>query len=152
METSGFNPKREARPSQTTVVGAKELKAAAFQSQTGSQALSDAQKWEMFQEYYYEFQSQTGSQALSDSDTERRPDGLTLWFQSQTGSQALSDSDTERRPDGLTLWFQSQTGSQALSDFRQPYNAPLFYCRFNPKREARPSQTRSAQAVQSRSG
>src|SRR5579885_1948977 len=124
METSGFNPKREARPSQTTVVGAKELKAAAFQSQTGSQALSDAQKWEMFQEYYYEFQS-------------------------QTGSQALSDSDTERRPDGLTLWFQSQTGSQALSDFRQPYNAPLFYCRFNPKREARPSQTRRIRPARS---
>ncbi len=37
----GFNPKREARPSQTRRAGAGEISPGPFQSQTGSQALSD---------------------------------------------------------------------------------------------------------------
>ncbi len=61
-------------------------------------------------------------------------------FQSQTGSQALSDSPSERNG-YLVVKFQSQTGSQALSD--QVTGVGMCGCRvgFNPKREARPSQT-----------
>src|SRR5579885_3460618 len=87
----------------------------------------------------FSFQSQTGSQALSDLAGRRanrrkrsvsipngKPGPLRLKqldpdddgdieFQSQTGSQALSDRDfSEPCPCGT--WFQSQTGSQALSD------------------------------------
>ncbi|SRR5579884_4149500 len=40
-----------------------------------------------------------------------------------------------------SCWFQSQTGNQALSDAAQRPTWPISISRFNPKREARPSQT-----------
>ncbi|SRR5579885_2801046 len=61
-------------------------------------------------------------------------------FQSQTGSQALSDLFLFVRS-VLLMLFQSQTGSQALSDGATRGYASCHECRFNPKREARPSQT-----------
>ncbi len=85
-----FNPKREARPSQTFAGAGRRRVHAQFQSQTGSQALSDF---------------------MLDRDLCARK-----LFQSQTGSQALSDSYVRR--------------AKALKGDR-----------FNPKREARPSQT-----------
>ncbi len=86
-------------------------------------------------------------------------------FQSQTGSQALSDIDglpfsledvgvsiPNGKPGPLrhtilppareaTSQFQSQTGSQALSDEYRLHSYRRAILRFNPKREARPSQT-----------
>ncbi|SRR5579885_2884437 len=183
-----------------------------FQSQTGSQALSDTIPPATVQRWEDQFQSQTGSQALSDGDKFKRewfpflvsipngkpgplrrspadtdtpcrdtvsiPNGKPgplrlcascntghrLSFQSQTGSQALSDTARQSGRRKETM-FQSQTGSQALSDqdiSEQPFHVgyvsipngkpgplrlggdwnPLqFLFRFNPKREARPSQT-----------
>ncbi len=46
----------------------------------------------------------------------------------------------------LVGWFQSQTGSQALSDLARTPNPQIPSC-FNPKREARPSQTLRASAL-----
>ncbi len=122
------------------------------------------------------FQSQTGSQALSDfielvdadsTDKVSIPNGkpgplrplkndlaqlAKDQFQSQTGSQALSDFTVLQIPTGVD-GFQSQTGSQALSDgcIRCPTSV-MAKC-FNPKREARPSQTDTAPCrVQTRKG
>src|SRR5579885_1010344 len=90
----------------------------------------------------------------------------TKLFQSQTGSQALSDLESFCTQSRRAWGFQSQTGSQALSDFSlhssrrklvevsipngkpgplRPGDADRYNTnntRFNPKREARPSQTR----------
>src|SRR5579883_2925439 len=82
------------------------------------------------------FQSQTGSQALSDTIP---PATVQRWedqFQSQTGSQALSDVVRQIRILLAVIRFQSQTGSQALSDFAQ-VAILVIGSRFNPKREAR---------------
>ncbi len=161
-----------------------------FQSQTGSQALSDPLRWQvghqhrevsipngkpgplrltswkMFSSIVIWFQSQTGSQALSDNIKDclsprrilvsipngkpgplrlgplKRPAERQKWFQSQTGSQALSDLAQSGRRQASQGMFQSQTGSQALSDDERadPQKGIWFYG-FNPKREARPSQT-----------
>ncbi len=46
-----------------------------------------------------------------------------------------------------TYPFQSQTGSQALSDQQYPDLTPTDNLCFNPKREARPSQTAEVQAA-----
>src|SRR5579883_1282974 len=62
-------------------------------------------------------------------------------FQSQTGSQALSDL-TRQSCIRAKSRFQSQTGSQALSDSLSLRRLLADNLRFNPKREARPSQTR----------
>src|SRR5579884_2903762 len=115
-----------------------------FQSQTGSQALSDADASASSGAKLL-FQSQTGSQALSDlcppEEMDEKMSSVSIpngksgplrlpvyeahrqavnEFQSQTGSQALSDADpTEGRSRGYG--FQSQTGSQALSDANPIY-------------------------------
>ncbi len=93
------------------------------------------------------FQSQTGSQALSDELGHVPESVLSQKFQSQTGSQALSDLGGIGGFIGRVISFQSQTGSQALSD---ACSVDLLLCRedgFNPKREARPSQTRRKKGV-----
>src|SRR5579885_1375735 len=61
-----FNPKREARPSQTWRRLESPTVFIPFQSQTGSQALSDLSRWVCSTGKRDQFQSQTGSQALSD--------------------------------------------------------------------------------------
>src|SRR5579884_38492 len=135
-----------------------------FQSQTGSQALSDADASASSGAKLL-FQSQTGSQALSDlcppEEMDEKMSSVSIpngksgplrlpvyeahrqavnEFQSQTGSQALSDAvPTEGRSSGYL--FQSQTGSQALSDLLCLPTPLLQAARFNPKREVRPSQT-----------
>src|SRR5579884_528633 len=137
-----------------------------FQSQTGSQALSDAScslESDMGMggsipngkssplrlrlvarkiDAGAGFQSQTGSQALSDRAFLFRSRVSRREFQSQTGSQALSD-DVHRHNCIENKWFQSQTGSQALSDQSIPLCRWGSMSGFNPKREVRPSQTLS---------
>ncbi len=52
-DSSCFNPKREARPSQTmAVIGVSTGVPRSFQSQTGSQALSDDEKSQRQEEHY----------------------------------------------------------------------------------------------------
>ncbi len=137
-QNDGFNPKREARPSQTTILVASPECTAQFQSQTGSQALSDTSEmcWPWRQLRVSIPNGKPGPLRHLLSTAERERD----MFQSQTGSQALSDGGVraadggtgggfnpkrEARP-SQTYWsgwltltlgtFQSQTGSQALSD------------------------------------
>src|SRR5579884_2918835 len=110
-----FNPKREVRPSQTMSRCGTRKGRAMFQSQTGSQALSDDLVFIAVALQVNRFNPKR----------EVRP--------SQTCGGCLL---APRR-----LEFQSQTGSQALSDVisRSPANRPA--TSFNPKREVRPSQT-----------
>src|SRR5579884_3464678 len=110
------------------------------------------------------FQSQTGSQALSDTVARFRP-GSGREFQSQTGSQALSDAIGS--PSGLGFLYVSipngksgplrpelllrQGGASGIVSIPNGKSGPLRrywsvssplprWC-FNPKREVRPSQT-----------
>src|SRR5579885_3450659 len=90
---------------------------------------------------FSQFQSQTGSQALSDSNSAGVAATRRL-FQSQTGSQALSDQDKHH-------------GAATHSEVSIPNGKPgplrlslmwlwiWIWISFNPKREARPSQTQS---------
>src|SRR5579884_2909829 len=112
---NSFNPKREARPSQTHAHGSGVSVPELFQSQTGSQALSDHVKGLIFHRLEVGFNpkrearpSQTMSSVLPLKIFLRK-------FQSQTGSQALSDCSTDFVTAAAGM-FQSQTGSQALSD------------------------------------
>ncbi len=136
---SSFNPKREARPSQTQCQAHSIAVGGEFQSQTGSQALSDG----VFLFGYIGFQMVSipnGKPGPLRPDVAPSLDDRRLRFQSQTGSQALSDegcmapgyldalvSIPNGKPGPLRrrhhwrsglhpLLFQSQTGSQALSD------------------------------------
>src|SRR5579885_3493493 len=109
-----FNPKREARPSQTLTSITYSLAPVLFQSQTGSQALSDEAR-ELGELCREEVSIPNGKPGplrpgiIQACLTRLRP------FQSQTGSQALSDEGRRCAHVHATA-FQSQTGSQALSD------------------------------------
>ncbi len=119
-----------------------------FQSQTGSQALSDAQPSRRNHRQHWSFNPKR----------EARP-SQTLTFTPHGGAFA-SVSIPNGKPGPLRhsgggvggggrRRFQSQTGSQALSDEAAPAEDTMFVYRFNPKREARPSQTaRRAEAGQ----
>src|SRR5579884_2684008 len=137
-----------------------------FQSQTGSQALSDLVRCWMFLLASHMFQSQTGSQALSDATwtplgvpddscfnpkREVRPSQTTS-TEPETLPSTGFNPKREVRPSQTSLlpydgWhgelFQSQTGSQALSDLTMFVVGISAFSRFNPKREVRPSQTSS---------
>src|SRR5579884_2978665 len=113
--TACFNPKREARPSQTLRVRVARRAGGGFQSQTGSQALSDGIALGV--RYLLAIVSIPNGKPgplrrQIDEYRTRKPEK----FQSQTGSQALSDGLPERGGEVIPVAFQSQTGSQALSD------------------------------------
>src|SRR5579883_1976052 len=113
-----FNPKREARPSQT--------KRLFDRSQRDSEvSIPNGKPGPLRRGYVKEILS------------------LSERFQSQTGSQALSDPPV-RTVTVRAKQFQSQTGSQALSDRIQVRIHEEANHGFNPKREARPSQTRES--------
>src|SRR5579884_699398 len=187
-QTRGFNPKREARPSQTDPHPRRRAGAGVVSIPNGKPGPLRHKRFDIApglpdvsipngkpgplrqklpnggEEDLSMFQSQTGSQALSDAALCAETVGQ--WqFQSQTGSQALSDEQRrepgrqaghcfnpkrEARPSQTTILagvtttpvpFQSQTGSQALSDIASPHWPMNTDSCFNPKREARPSQT-----------
>ncbi len=119
-----FNPKREARPSQTPFLP-RPFRGGKISFNPKREARP----------------SQTG--------TNSNENGSPFLFQSQTGSQALSDVVRQIRILLAVIRFQSQTGSQALSDFAQ-VAILVIGSRFNPKREARPSQTPLVRAVAGR--
>ncbi len=85
------------------------------------------------------FQSQTGSQALSDKITYS---SCSCWDLCFNPKREARPSQTKITYCGCAedQEFQSQTGSQALSDKKGGKKAAK-PARFNPKREARPSQT-----------
>ncbi len=88
----GFNPKREARPSQTASFQRLSSTCMMFQSQTGSQALSDpaCKYWLLRVSGVSIPNGKPGPlRPLYAADFEQQRD----MFQSQTGSQALSDSN-----------------------------------------------------------
>ncbi len=170
-----FNPKREARPSQTSAgaglvsffqhvsipngkPGPLRLVAARngfdlrrqFQSQTGSQALSDPVRDLLIQTAMQMFQSQTGSQALSDNVSRKALSRRYEKFQSQTGSQALSDANLRVVPNGLQNVSipNGKPGPLRLGGGKMDReNSGIS---FNPKREARPSQTSSTAVTEIR--
>ncbi len=86
------------------------------------------------------FQSQTGSQALSDVVIDKLPFGVP-----NVSIPNGKPGPLRRLPPAELLvdfdQFQSQTGSQALSDLIEDTSPVRPLTSFNPKREARPSQT-----------
>ncbi len=110
-----FNPKREARPSQTPKHRRPCCSMERFQSQTGSQALSDNAGAVVLLTSSSRFNPKREARPSQTRNTTRGGPFCRNQFQSQTGSQALSDSILSGR-DQLSVVFQSQTGSQALSD------------------------------------
>ncbi len=134
-----FNPKREARPSQTTPPALPLRAVSTFQSQTGSQALSDIAGLD------------ARPNKLEVSIPNGKPGPLRPRYDSGLGSsyqcfnpkREAMPSQT-RASSSLTFLctvFQSQTGSQALSDASGDDGDSGDDDGFNPKREARPSQT-----------
>ncbi len=135
-----------------------------FQSQTGSQALSD--RWNAPVQIVKDLRFNPKREARP-SQTERRRD-VDKWRFCFNPKREARPSQTEQiacvgiptgkvsipngKPGPLRQGrkkmedlfhgvFQSQTGSQALSDAALPMASHEIVLGFNPKREARPSQT-----------
>ncbi len=112
-----FNPKREARPSQTLIGSTHRIFMLLFQSQTGSQALSDRGM------------SEYNMKILCVSIPNGKPGPLRRRMLPQLREVMVRVSIPNGKPGPLRL--RSKPASQQGT------------CRFNPKREARPSQTDS---------
>src|SRR5579884_1162092 len=89
---NGFNPKREARPSQTLRTSFFVAQTRGFNPKREAGPPRPIPTRDAVQELVL-FQSQTGSQALSDTSGSISPPASPT-FQSQTGSQALSDKNS----------------------------------------------------------
>ncbi len=160
-----FNPKREARPSQTPFAPGQLRHQDIVSIPNGKPGPLRRICFFLLSEQTRKFQSQTGSQALSDEAYGCRINSVFIRFNpkrearpSQTQSQRTVqikeirfNPKREARPSQTyyPLWqsnqlasFQSQTGSQALSDRHSWTIASCPLPSFNPKREARPSQTK----------
>src|SRR5579884_3882099 len=112
----GFNPKREVRPSQTLLLRPVPVAAMPFQSQTGSQALSDQEK-----ERYTVLEAKVSI-----------PNGK---------SGPLRHGCPIR---GHIPWILVSIPNGKSGPLRPTASsvARISFCSFNPKREVRPSQTR----------
>src|SRR5579884_4189329 len=95
---------------------------------------------------YGRFQSQTGSQALSDYLSARAARRTLKSFNPKREVRPSQTVISTYFSSQITL-FQSQTGSQALSDDKLCICRNGRSGSFNPKREVRPSQTASARRV-----
>ncbi len=113
---NSFNPKREARPSQTHAHGSGVSVPELFQSQTGSQALSDHVKGLIFHRLEVGFNPKR----------EARP------------SQTHRPLD---QPVGHSLCFNPKREARPSQTYQLSGRDALIRTSFNPKREARPSQT-----------
>ncbi len=89
-QSGSFNPKREARPSQTAAPARSRPPARMFQSQTGSQALSDLRAARSRKRGGARFNPKREARP-SQTEHQRAWAIQQILFQSQTGSQALSD-------------------------------------------------------------
>src|SRR5579884_3009792 len=150
-------PNGKSGPLRRRFHGYSTLRPSRFQSQTGSQALSDAARADAAGAAI-QFQSQTGSQALSDCAWLVAVSTPLLCFnpKREVRPSQTYHSDT---PQLIADMFQSQTGSQALSDEITSHPLLDLWKSFNPKREVRPSQTdwqmstsRRAKVFQSQTG
>ncbi len=111
-----FNPKREARPSQTQTPFVGGLSGKGFnpkrEARPSQTCCSASTSWRPIQ-----FQSQTGSQALSDREYPPDQSHMTQWVSIPNGKPGpLRRRETMVSRSAMAA-FQSQTGSQALSDF-----------------------------------
>ncbi len=111
-----FNPKREARPSQTKIISLEALLKQVVSIPNGKPGPLRREQAHMSEFVYIEVSIPNG-----------KPGPLRRGM--AAGREVRGES------------FQSQTGSQALSDQLRPARPVSSYRRFNPKREARPSQT-----------
>ena|SRR5579884_240529 len=91
------------------------------------------------------FQSQTGSQALSDRAYRKAQHTVHALFQSQTGSQALSDGTALQGKIWQDGSFNPKREVRPSQTRDSGPARPTPENRFNPKREVRPSQTEQGQ-------
>ncbi len=136
-----FNPKREARPSQTKLEAEPPLPSSPCFNPKREARPSQTMLHCCIKQFSTRFQSQTGSQALSDPAS----GGDTWTVQAVSipnGKPGPLRRHQSRMAPGRILLFQSQTGSQALSDPPRAWQERQPRQSFNPKREARPSQTK----------
>ncbi len=138
-----FNPKREARPSQTIEAVILLLAGVVVSIPNGKPGPLRPNRGSGCQRPPFSFQSQTGSQALSDIDTARLL-GWLVYVSIPNGKPGPLRHNCAGGSAGTGRSVSIPNGKPGpLRPRRACAFLPAHSC-FNPKREARPSQTRTA--------